>query len=277
MFVLPAMKDPDDDFFEAANKAKMKKLTRPPPTLAPALLTLWGIPFESEFPEEGSGRTAIVREYLMGCALWIREFNASLNKVFDRAIMYAIKDETIEREFIEEDADRFAWKHFAEHTRLAAIERFVRREEEGRRVIVSAFLVSSLSYVGRLESVHRQYVALQFLESFFLKLCQWKPGWMWRRVPDVFEDGDSKPAVVLPSWLVSLEEEETMARKHIEDSFFSRILLSADVFASVEKRLTFEGHKLHFEETIATAFDRSATIIQAAYRGFRLRKLRCIQ
>ncbi|CCD14020.1 unnamed protein product [Trypanosoma congolense IL3000] len=272
MFVLPALKEASSDLLEAGKIAMELRPTPPPPKLAPSLLRLWGIPFESDLPEEGTMRTAIVREYLIGCALWIREFNASLNTVFARAIRYTVKDEAVEREFIEEDADYLAWRCFIKHTCLASIACLERRESTERQFIVGAHLESLLSCVSQYESVHRQLVATQFLESLFLKLCQVKPGWMWRSVPKVFEDGFAERPAALPPWLLEFGRQEQLERREIEHSFLRGILLSLEVFVAVEKRLMYQANVLRIDETIVAMLGRSATAIQAVFRGYSVRK-----
>ncbi|CCD18290.1 hypothetical protein, conserved (fragment), partial [Trypanosoma vivax Y486] len=236
MFVLPAM-----TATPPASMSTLDTLSGPEslePKLAPSLLSMWGIPFHSPMPTEGVERTAIVREYLVGLALWVRAFNISINKVFGRAIMRTINDEAIERGFIEEDSDFLAWKCFTELSRTAAIERLVRREEARRTLVIDSFFSSGLQLLDRLEALHRQHVCMQFLDSVFLKHCQWASGWTWQHVPPPNNEALSE-ALISWSWMPMLIKEEQVARKRVMNEFFSGILRALEVFAATEKRFMY--------------------------------------
>ncbi|ORC91527.1 putative DNA-damage inducible protein DDI1-like protein [Trypanosoma theileri] len=274
MFVLPVMQTTPE-----GSQPLEKVPTQITPSdiqLPVALLSHWGLPFYSELPEEGVARTELMEEYLIGLTRLVRMRNALFNEAYDNALQVLVRDETVEREFIEEDSNALVWWSFIEYTSEEARRVLERREETERLRIIDAFFVSALSDMSHFETIHRQHVATQFLDSCFLKLCQVKPGWMWRRVPPVLDDEDSSiPRTVrAPLWVGELSAEESEARKRITNNFFSGFSLILEVFTTTEKRLMHSNHVKDFQSYVVplSEMEKKATLIQATFRGYRVRQ-----
>ncbi|KAH9593168.1 IQ motif [Trypanosoma melophagium] len=275
MFVLPGMQTTPQrpqSFKRSSTQSELSEIQLPT-----ALLSYWGLPFHSELPEEGVARTELMEEYLIGLTRLVRMRNASLNEAFDNALQRLERDETVEREFIEEDSNLLAWWSFIEYTAQKARMVMERREQTERLSIIDAFFLSALSNLSHLETLHREHVATQFLDSLFLKLCQVKPGWMWRRIPPLLDEensSESKRVVSVPLWLSKLTDEESESRRRITDNFFSGYELILEVFTATEKRLMHNNHVKQFRSYMAplSEMEEKATLIQAIFRGYRVRQ-----
>lgn len=267
MFVLPEM---------AQLPHKIQPTARPPTrkfsTVSPAH---WGLPFYSELPEEGDARTELTESYLLGLVDVVRLFNASLNTVFRNAIEVVVRDEAVEREFIEEDSHLLALNSFIDYTRAEGRKCLEQREEAERLRLVDAFFSSALGMLDRFEFLHRQHVAQQFLDSLFLKRCQVRPGRPPSCAPPRAHKIEAESTVALaPPLVETLAAEERDERHRMMQDFFGDICLMVDVFAAAEKRLLYEAYRLPRGETVRSKLNSLATVIQAAFRGH-LERRRC--
>ncbi|KEG10493.1 putative DNA-damage inducible protein DDI1-like protein [Trypanosoma grayi] len=103
---------------------------------------------------------------------------------------------------------------------------------------------------------------------------------MWRRVPPLLDEDSAAAAATVaaaqteaaaPSWIEALAAEECAARRCITDKFFAGLFLVVEVFAAAEKRIMHSMHRHQAGVTSLSEIGRMATVIQAAFRGYRVR------
>ncbi|PBJ73467.1 hypothetical protein BCY84_14533 [Trypanosoma cruzi cruzi] len=271
MFVLPGMKLPPEGL--QVSRSSLPTAASSDPPMSQLLLSYWGLPFYSELPEEGQARTEIMESYLLGLAGLLRLRNASLKEAFDRFVASLLHDEAVERGFIEEDANLLAWRSFIDYTFLEALERLKNRERRARLHIIDTYFSFALRALGRLETLDRHHVATQFLDSLFLKRCQFSPGWMWRRVPPLLDEvyAESKRAAE-PPWAITLFASESSARKCLVEQFYAEFRFSVEVFATSVKWRVHNRQALQLASMRDSMLNKQATVIQSVFRGYRERK-----
>ncbi|RNF23779.1 putative DNA-damage inducible protein DDI1-like protein [Trypanosoma conorhini] len=273
MFVLPEMKAPP----EGLQVTRRGLPARVPPefSLSPPLLAYWGLPFYSELPEEGQARTEIMESYLLGLSRLLRLRNTTLQEAFDDALVRVIEDEGVERGFIAEDGNLLAWRSFIDHTRLEALAFLRKREEMARQRVIETYFTFALRALGHFEVLHRQHIATQFLDSFFLKRCQLPPERPLQHSPPVLEKScTAASGAAEASWCTALIAEENSSRNRLVEEFFANICLAAEVFAASVKRNMYEEQKPQLELKLFSTLNQQATVIQSVFRGHYERRRR---
>lgn len=220
-------------------------------------------------PEEGIIREAIIEEACWGYIDILRKRNKDKTLVVQRELASLQADEQEERRFLEEDADELPFRLFLFLTNQKAQDTLSLWEQESRALILESYNLYSFEALMMMEEVGRMQIVTEAFDSCFLKLCQVNPFWMWRKLK--FLESMERDAA-FKAQQIALHQGEQAARKDLIKGFNSEYLLALVTFARSEKQYIFHCHRLVFFNTCTELLEGSAIAIQAAFRGYQVRR-----
>ncbi|CBZ37341.1 hypothetical protein, conserved [Leishmania donovani] len=239
-------------------------------------------------------RLGIVEEYLTEYEGLCRVFHKAQRTTHAQEIRRLLADEAEERRFLKEDADSLPWKLFIDMSFACAQELVVEHETKMRHGIVVAYTASFTELLFPYETLQRMRLTWEALDSLALKACivgryGVREGQLARTsIPGYTADSTFPPsarAAAAAGTVRSLLAEEHQERQEIIEARGQHVAAALLLLASSEKFRSFAsasvcGMRLlpqlrsNLASTARQALDNSATRIQSAYRGYRVRAMR---
>lgn len=223
----------------------------------------------SIMPKEGEMREQIIEDSLWGYVNIMRKRNIDRFLVLQREIDSLVLDEGEERRFLEEDAHELPLRLFLYVTNQKAQNSLFTWEKNSRASITETYHQFSCVALVIKEEVDRMQISMEALDSCFLKLCQVNPFWMWRKL-QFLEDMEKE--TTFKNQRQAVYHEEKVARKMLIDQFNSSYALALETFVWSEKQYLYQRHAVIFFNTCRELLEESAISIQAAFRGFQVRR-----
>ncbi|KAG5469815.1 hypothetical protein CUR178_01955 [Leishmania enriettii] len=236
-------------------------------------------------------RLGIVDDYLTDYQFLSGALHEAQRTAHAHSISRLVGDEAEERRFLHEDAAFLPWKLFVEFSFVQAKTLVMQQESGMRQRVVAAYSASFAELLFPYEEVQRMRLTWEALESLALKACiigryGVREGQVARTsIPGHVTRSTFQPSVKAAAAAVavrSLLTQEHQERQEMKEARRQYIAVALLLLASNEKLCRFasasEGGVTHQPwlrgiraATARQVLHYSATRIQSAYRGYRVR------